>query len=812
MNWSKIFIILRLMKRKIWEFIKQNWWNLFFSCLAVVFCCLYVDDIDGFLVEKLKCLGLNLNSIYDNINGNYILNVILTLGTVVGIFQLWRQRCKDRCFSFFKTTVAISFIILLLKQTKWDVVSTAIPLVDYGCLISLAALGYLLFMVVGLAKRRIKKEMPQTKLLTLYADIEGEVGISESRQKYAAQLAERLLNTDVKKEAYAVGIAGEWGSGKTLFLKEVKRALGNRAIIVDFNPWNSKDEKHLAKDFLRTLAKSLSPMYSGILSPISKYASLLYSLRIHVTSDYLLQYLPKHEEKDLTERKADIETALDKVGKRVAVFIDDIDRLEGKEIFEVLRIIRNTAVFRHVMYVVAYDKDHVVNQLSRLDIGNGGDYLEKIFQMEVLIPKSDERMMVEEFRTVCRAMAMPVSRINSLLDKLSEEDYHMIMKELTSYRKVKRFARQFAFNANYMMNSLTDSNFELCDLLFLNLLESNSSENYKNLWLHPEDVLTVKEHPNNNAKYYSWRKDQNEKQESLYEMLMARLFGDVPDVKSQSIQYVDSFYKYFYLAQPERELSVEEFNNMLGKPITHVAHDGMMTTIMSWVASKENKSCSSIYRAFVNHDTIRQKDYQKCANYIFAIFYWLQLEEREYEHLKELLPQILNKSRFQDGMRKSIMDLVNSKVKYFGEKEIYRTVAIVLSELYGRLDAGEKLRVDINVVESALKKNIELFIKSKPWDPICLFRNDGNMMRKVIEACCVPLKSKMNNRVNLVINQVIDYYSEPGHQSNSYKEAGELLVKVPYLIVPGGMYDLRSVFGDDTKLAEQMLKTCFKGV
>lgn len=158
------------------------------------------------------------------------------------------------------------------------------------------------------------------------------------------------------------------------------------------------------------------------------------------------------------------------------------------------------------------------------------------------------------------------------------------------------------------------------------------------------------------------------------------------------------------------------------------------------------------------------------------------------------------------------MDLVNNKVKYFGEQEIYRTAAIVLSELYGRLDAGEKLLVDINVVESALKKNIELFIKSKSWDPICLFRNDGNMMRKVIEACCVPLKSKMNNRVNLVINQVIDYYSEPGHQSNSYKEAGELLVKVPYLIVDGGMYDLRPVFGDDTKLAEQMLKTCFKGV
>ena len=119
-----------------------------------------MDDIDGFVVVKLKCLGLNPQNIYDSISKNDILNVILTLGSVVGIYQLWRQRCIDRCFSFFKTTFAICFIILFLKQTKWDVVSTAIPLVDYGCLISLASLGYLLFTVVGLAKRRIKKEKP----------------------------------------------------------------------------------------------------------------------------------------------------------------------------------------------------------------------------------------------------------------------------------------------------------------------------------------------------------------------------------------------------------------------------------------------------------------------------------------------------------------------------------------------------------------------------------------------------------------------------------------------------------------------------
>lgn len=806
---------------------KQKWWAAFLMAFTIVVCWKYVDKIDGFVFEKLSAVGLEPTSIYEALDEAGFLNFLLSVGVVVGLAQLVVRKYSDRCFSFLKTTLVVVVIILLCVQEKFEFADTFVPFIKYNGLI---AFGAGLYVIAPWVRRLVewtsspKENKKQGKILTLYSDNEEESGISESRAKYAEQLAIRLLNTNVEKEAYAVGIAAEWGSGKTLFLNEVEKAIGDKAIIVKFNPWNSKDERHLAKDFLKTLSQHLFPIYRGISSPIKKYLTLLYSMRIHLASDYVLQYLPKHEEKDLALRKKDIEEALDKIGKPVVVFIDDIDRLEGKEIFEVLRIIRNTAVFRHMIYVVAYDKTHVLTQLSQLNIDNGADYLEKIFQMEVLLPKPDEKMLVSEFKMVCRAMSVAAAPINSVLDTLKEEDYHQMVKVLTSYRKMKRFARQFSFNASYLLKSLTDRDFELQDVLFLSLLEYSDSELYKTLWQKPEELLDVKHHPNNNVRYYSWPKQLKDDaaasqngQESICDYLLKRLFGSEPNLKTHSIQFVDLFYKYFYLAQPEKELSKKAFEAMLEMNHAPAAHKAMRATVNSWVTTKDNKSCGSIYRAFVKHQTVNCDDFNKCAQYIYAVFYWLQYEEREYDQLKELLPNVLDKARYRANMQDNIRQLASGELKTLAEKKKYRTVAIVLSELYRRLDAGEKLLVDISTVQATLHNSTEHFLKSKPWDPVSLFRDDGNTMRTIVEASCVSLQSKGKQKVNLVIDQVIDYYNQ--HKSGSYREADEVLQMIPCITVHGqntpaekALGDLTLVFGDDHDLPVKMLKSCFNGV
>lgn len=797
-------------------------WSIFIMLLFIVICWVFVDDIDGLIAGLFVKIGIEPSEVYDIIEEHFVLNLLLSLGVVGAFVELCYGIYRDRHFSFIRATLSICTIILFCLQTKWVFVPTVLGFLRYNVLISLGALVslFLSFRSVYFANKNRNqpqkdKENRSSKILSLYSDSEGKREISESRKKYAHQLTDRLLQTDVSREAFAVGIEGEWGSGKTLFLNEIKRNIGDRAFVVDFNPWNSKGDEHLIKDFFITLTHSLSPYYGGISSHVSKYVTLLYSLKFNITGNMNLQLSPNKTEKDLAERKEDIEQALEKIGKPVVVFIDDIDRLNGKEIFEVLRLIRNTAVFRCTYYIVAYDKKYIAEQLAHLNIGDGGDYLEKIFQLSVEIPKPDERMLIEEFKYACRTITISPPFLNSILVRLTDDDYHQMIKILTSYRKVKRFARQFAFNADCMRSHLTEGEFELQDLLFLNLIEYCNGDLYRRIWQIPDSLFDVKHHPSNKVRYYFWPKQEEQEEElnlsSDCLVLLKRLFGAVPGVNACSIQYVDRFYKYFYLAQPEKDLSSVEFEDMLIKSDSPQARNGMRAIINSWVASKDSKSFDSIYSSFVNYSTVK-KSSKECEHYIKAAFYWLGLEVRDYKRLKDLLPKILSTKNYQTGMRTEIMQYANSQLKYLVKGKHFHSVALVLSDLIRRLDAKERLLLDRKDVEMALTHCMELFFKSNHWDPILLFRDDGNQMRLVVSNCCVPMASHNNQRVNLVINQVISYYSQEKNKSQSYNPADEVRSKLSEngeSQEKSGLPDLNQIFGDDSNLALKLLDECF---
>src|SRR5690606_32689438 len=72
------------------------------------------------------------------------------------------------------------------------------------------------------------------------------------------------------------------------------------------------------------------------------------------------------------------------IERKIVVFIDDTDRLNKKEIFEVLRLIRNTANFTNVFFIVAYDREYITRTITELFQPNV--YLEKIFQLEISLP------------------------------------------------------------------------------------------------------------------------------------------------------------------------------------------------------------------------------------------------------------------------------------------------------------------------------------------------------------------------------------------------------------------------------------------
>lgn len=793
--------------------------------LAIIVCWLFVDNIDAWVEGVFEHLGIQMKGLQDVLAGHKLLNCLLTSGTIIVLIVICVRRFPDRHLSCVKIALAFCLLILLWRQTEWIFASTVLPFLAYNDLIALGMCAYLLVTVWSLIKgswdrrkRRQQLKPQKGKVLSLSSDKEADIEISGSRSLYASDLVDRMLVTDVTREAFAIGICGQWGSGKTLFMNEIRKVIKDKAITVEFNPWNSNGADHLLKDFMGTLAQCLSPHYRGISSPISKYVSSLYRLRFNVTGNIILQLSPKQTEKDIAKRKEEIEGALDKIGKPVVVFIDDVDRMEGKEIFEMLRIIRNTAEFRNVYYVVSYDKSYVVDQLSQIPIGNGEDYLEKIFQMEVQMPKSDEMMLVEEVESICRRMSSSSAQYNSLFSQLNEEDYRQMVKVLSSFRKAKRFARQFAFDADYMRARFKYNEYEIRDLLFLNLIEYCDYQLYMEIWQNPETLFDMRVHPRSYVRYYSWPKEANNgavvgKLSPESEYWMNKLFGGVPRANSHSIQYVNSFYNYFYLAQAQKDLDTESFLDMLHKSISSKEHNGMNATIQSWVVSKNSKSFDSIFNSFAENIKKPNKDLQECKKYLHAAFYWLGMENRALNQLKHLLPRILDPSLFSENQKSEIKKIAGDLLKKLANGKNFPTIAVAISELYRRLDAKEKLLIDIKDVESALDRNLNLFFMYHVWDPILLFVDDGNLMRSVIGNYCVRLKSKNNHRVNLAIDKVIAYYSEEDHKSYSYVKAKELRDKIQAyeLVSPQelGLPDLTSIFGDEVyALGTELLAKC----
>lgn len=85
-----------------------------------------------------------------------------------------------------------------------------------------------------------------------------------------------------------------------------------------------------------------------------------------------MEVVIKGVEPFIDEYKGKIEKGLKQMDRPIVVTIDDLDRLASAELFEVLRLIRNTAAFPNLIYVVCYDKDYVVRQIEEKGIQESG--------------------------------------------------------------------------------------------------------------------------------------------------------------------------------------------------------------------------------------------------------------------------------------------------------------------------------------------------------------------------------------------------------------------------------------------------------
>lgn len=209
---------------------------------------------------------------------------------------------------------------------------------------------------------------------------------------YANLLAEKISSSHFEK-AFAIGINGKWGLGKTSFIQLLKGKLqGENIIEVNFNPWNSHSPKAIIQDFFDTVQEVIRPYHSSLSRLLISYSNKLVSLNDNtITQTIQTSVTALTGFESLNSLFKDINNVLSKIDKKIIVYIDDLDRLDNEEIVEVIRLIRNNANFYNTFFIVAYDRNYVVNALKNHNQYRQEQFLEKIFQIEITLPyfKSD---------------------------------------------------------------------------------------------------------------------------------------------------------------------------------------------------------------------------------------------------------------------------------------------------------------------------------------------------------------------------------------------------------------------------------------
>lgn len=356
----------------------------------------------------------------------------------------------------------------------------------------------------------IKKKSKETISPELEIEKTENIEDSYNRQHIYDTTYKTLKTCFYKDGSFAVSISGAWGSGKTVFKKQLKKNYekDNKVSIIEFEAWKCDSPTIIIRNFFTQLKDKLKIYFPNISIDFNNYIDLL----LDNDSVKPLRVIAKEVNNLLNKDKDPFDTIknyLKESKHKVVVFIDDIDRLDADEIKEVLRLVRNTANFPYIQFIVTCDNDYVCDTLKKKGIENPKLYLEKFFNLEIPLPKFEERIICEELKSRISKTISDIWGIKEndiQIDKMiyyrydeftnNIKDCVLVNKVLLSMRDVIGFHNSFKLIAETYKNYENQTEIDFQDLFFLELLRYKYPKLHSALWANTFDFLCLSKFPN----------------------------------------------------------------------------------------------------------------------------------------------------------------------------------------------------------------------------------------------------------------------------------------------------------------------------
>lgn len=263
-------------------------------------------------------------------------------------------------------------------------------------------------------------------------------------EKHAENIAQFLANDDTPRP-FVIGIHGEWGSGKTTFLREIKRKLetiDKTQKIIEFSSW-----EYERTDVFASLLQTIVDQFGD---QNHKFGNTILTFGC----DILLRKMAgmsigeaKSHFQELSKETKTIKNKLDEIiNEKLILFIDDLDRCNVDNILSMLENIKWFLTVERIIIVVTVDMDKVekaweLRYNNDTAKGIGREHTEKMFQLKLSVPHKSEK----DLKTY----------VNKMAESLGNSNIEFLVKSLPpNPRKIKLALNLIYFVLNNTQESI----------------------------------------------------------------------------------------------------------------------------------------------------------------------------------------------------------------------------------------------------------------------------------------------------------------------------------------------------------------------
>lgn len=290
---------------------------------------------------------------------------------------------------------------------------------------------------------------------------------------------------------FSLALIGDWGSGKSSFLKKLKEEIKCEDFVIYLNVWELEN--------IQNILQEIEKEFDNIVFKLSPIEWILYHLKSILVKNYfslLSKYFKENNIKidspfsnTIKDSKDEYNMLLKRIlkDKKIILMIDELDRLESKkDVIDIFKIIRYLASFDKVFTITGVDINKLPQEIEL-------DYIHKIFHSKYIIPKPLKEELLDFLRKerIDKLSIIEEKDFNDILNKPTSSNNKRLIDFISTYREIKNMCNDTYFMYTSLNNGIHDWNNISKFIFIFNLLKASNIKLYTK-FMNEEESIQLK--------------------------------------------------------------------------------------------------------------------------------------------------------------------------------------------------------------------------------------------------------------------------------------------------------------------------------